>query len=461
MSESAETIKIIEGGGVTSPKGFRAAALAAGIKKKKGALDLSLLLADGPCHAAAVFTRNQVAAAPVILGRQSIQAGPNAIRGVLVNAGNANSCTGAQGMRDAQAMQRLMSEGLSEAITRTSERGSAATSGEGDPALHGSIEAGPIAAESILVMSTGVIGRPLPMPKLETGIKTLPSRLSEASSEGDRLARAMMTTDTRPKQRALRVDTEAGNFTIGGVVKGSGMIHPDMATMLGILCTDAHVEHGLLDSLLREAVEQSFNRISVDGDTSTNDAVAILAGGSSGVEVRADDPATVDAFRHALTELCQHLAKEIVRDGEGAGRFATVEVFGARNDAEAKAVAMTLCTSPLIKTALAGGDPNWGRVLAAAGRAPANVDPDRLCLDIGAGEAPVAWLRLCEGGACLPDPDGRRERAAAEIFGGEAVYLRLDLGVADADFESKPGHAIAWTCDLTADYVRTNADYRS
>ena len=400
-------------GSVTSPQGFVAAAVAAGIKQS-GRPDLVLVAADRDCAAAGVFTRNRVAAAPVLLDRATLAAGPAALRGVLINAGNANACTGEPGLADAREMQRLAAAALG---TRP---------------------------EQLLVMSTGVIGVPLPMTRVAAGVAALAPLLSAGG--GLAAAEAIMTTDTRPKRAAVVVDLPDGQVTIGGMAKGAGMIHPDMATLLGVLTTDAVVAPDVLDSSLREAVAASFNAISIDGDTSTNDSIILFANGAVGVAV-ADDESRA-RFAAALTDLCVQLAQMIVRDGEGATRFVTLVVSGAASTVDARRVADTIATSPLVKTAFAGGDPNWGRIMMAAGRSGAALDPARLALSVIAPGAPP--LQLVRGGT----PTGYAEADAAAVFAQPEFTVHLDLGLGD-------GAATLWTTDLSHEYVSINADYRT
>ena len=400
-------------GSVTSPQGFVAAAVAAGIKQS-GRPDLVLVAADRDCAAAGVFTRNRVAAAPVLLDRATLAAGRAALRGVLINAGNANACTGEPGLADAREMQRLAAAALG---TRP---------------------------EQLLVMSTGVIGVPLPMTRVAAGVAALAPLLSAGG--GLAAAEAIMTTDTRPKRAAVVVDLPDGQVTIGGMAKGAGMIHPDMATLLGVLTTDAVVAPDVLDSSLREAVAASFNAISIDGDTSTNDSIVLFANGAVGVAV-ADDESR-DRFAAALTDLCVQLAQMIVRDGEGATRFVTLVVSGAASTVDARRVADTIATSPLVKTAFAGGDPNWGRIMMAAGRSGAALDPARLALSVIAPGAPP--LLLVRGGT----PTGYAEADAAAVFAQPEFTVHLDLGLGD-------GAATLWTTDLSHEYVSINADYRT
>ena len=400
-------------GSVTTPRGFVAAAVAAGIKQS-GRPDLVLVASDRDCAAAGVFTRNRVPAAPVLLDRETLAANRAALRGVLINAGNANACTGEPGLADAREMQRLAAAALG---TRP---------------------------EQLLVMSTGVIGVPLPMTRVAAGVAALAPLLSAGG--GLAAAEAIMTTDTRPKRAAVVVDLPDGQVTIGGMAKGAGMIHPDMATLLGVLTTDAVVAPDVLDSSLREAVAASFNAISIDGDTSTNDSIVLFANGAVGVAV-ADDESRA-RFAAALTDLCVQLAQMIVRDGEGATRFVTLVVSGAASTVDARRMADTIATSPLVKTAFAGGDPNWGRIMMAAGRSGAALDPARLALSVIATGAPP--LQLVRGGT----PTGYAEADAAAVFAQPEFTVHLDLGLGD-------GAATLWTTDLSHEYVSINADYRT
>ena len=403
----------LQDGGVTSPQGFTAAATAAGIKQS-GRPDLVLVISDRDCSAAGVFTRNQVAAAPVLLDRETLAVNAAAIRGVVINAGNANACTGEPGLANAREMQRLA------AI-----------------AVGGS-------AEQFLVMSTGVIGIPLPMDRVEAGIAAAAPLLSPANSRA--AAEAIMTTDTRPKFMALKVELPGGRVVLGGMAKGAGMIHPDMATMLSVLTTDAAVPAAMLDNLLREAADRSFNAISIDGDTSTNDTVLLLANGASGVTI--DDEVGLAAFGAALDELCHALAMMVVRDGEGVSRVVTIRITGATTAADARKVADTIATSPLVKTAFAGGDPNWGRIMMATGRSGVELRQDRLALWVAAPDGePLAIVRN-------GTPTDYRESDAAAVFALSEFAVHVDLGDGD-------GEAVIWTTDLTHDYVTINADYRT
>ncbi|MDX1614764.1 MAG: bifunctional glutamate N-acetyltransferase/amino-acid acetyltransferase ArgJ [Candidatus Promineifilaceae bacterium] len=400
-------------GTVTSPLGFRAGAAASGLKKK-AQLDLAVLLSDGDCAAAGTFTRNQVVAAPVTLDQETLAAHGERIRGVVANAGNANACTGSAGLTVARQMQ------------------AAAAAAVG------------VEPEQFLVLSTGVIGVPLPLEKVRDGLRIVTRGL--APDGGAAMAKAIMTTDTQPKHLAIRLDLPEGPVTLGGIAKGSGMIHPNMATMLAVITSDVGATPAELHSLLLPAVQQSFNAISVDGDTSTNDTVLILANGASGVEL--EDPAVKAQFAHALNYLSVELAKMIVRDGEGVSKFVEIRIEGAPDDAAARAVAQTVATSPLVKTALAGSDANWGRILAAAGRA--GVPFDQYQVDLWVGNPGAATLRLVADGM----PTAYAEADAAAIFAQTAINVGLKLGAG-------PGTAVMWTGDLTHDYITINADYRT
>jgi glutamate N-acetyltransferase/amino-acid N-acetyltransferase len=406
-------MKLIPNGTVTSPAGFVAAAATCGLKES-GKPDLALVSSDRDCSVAGVFTQNQVAAAPVLLCKETLKSSSSHARGVVVNAGNANACTGEPGMVAARKMQSLAAE-----------------------ALH-------CAAEQVFPLSTGVIGAQLDIVKVEAGIKAASTSLS--AKGGASAAEAIMTTDLQPKQLAVQIDLPGGPVIVGGMAKGSGMIHPNMATMLGVITTDAAVPPGDLQSLLLAAVNQSFNRISVDGDTSTNDTVLLLANGASGVS--ADDPASIAVLSTALNFVCTELAQMIVRDGEGASKFVELVVTGAPDADQAAAIASTIATSPLVKTAFAGSDPNWGRILAAAGRAGVSFDQTQVALWIDSPESDR--LQLVAGGTpCLFS-----ESDAAEIFSKAEIQVHLDLGHGD-------GEATMWTCDLTHEYVTINADYRT
>jgi glutamate N-acetyltransferase/amino-acid N-acetyltransferase len=388
--------------------GFRSGAAACGLKTS-GALDLALIVAGAPAAAAGVFTTNLVQAAPVLFDRAALARPGARFRAVVANSGCANACTGERGLADA-----------------------AATASQTGFALG-------CAPEEVLVLSTGVIGVPLDLEKVTRGIRAAAARLGEDATD---VTRAVMTTDTRPKTAQGEVRLPGGRAVVRGFAKGAGMIHPNMATMFAVLTTDATAPPALLARALRGAAEESFNRISVDGDMSTNDTVLLLASGTSGVEVRdADEP----SFTAALAGVCVALARQIVRDGEGATRLVEIAVRGAADVGQARVVADGIARSSLVKTAIHGGDPNWGRILAAAGSCGAAIDPGRLRLAFGLPGREV-WVVL---GGSRADYD---ERAAASLLALDPVHIGLDLGLGDAC-------CVVWTCDLSAEYVAINAHY--
>ncbi|MBN2470535.1 MAG: bifunctional glutamate N-acetyltransferase/amino-acid acetyltransferase ArgJ [Anaerolineae bacterium] len=396
--------------------GFNVAGLATGIRKS-GRRDMALIVSATPCTAAGVFTTNLVKAAPVLLDQQHLAQNASGIRAVVVNAGVANACTGAQGMQDAVA---------------TADHTAAALG---------------CAPADVLVMSTGVIGTTLPMDKITAGVDALAGAL--APDGWADAAEGIMTTDTVPKTACITVETPDGAYTIAGIAKGSGMIAPNMATMLATVVTDAALDAAALQGALSAANGQSFNQIVVDGDMSTNDSVLLLANGASGVSVTPGEG--LDAFQAALAEVCTVLAKDIVMDGEGATRFITLHITGAADDAAARQVGMAIATSPLVKTAFYGADANWGRILAAAGRAGVALDPARLALWIAPGESDCAdGLQLVTGGS----PTAYSEDEAAAIMSSPEVSARLDLGAG-------AGQSTIWTCDLSHEYVSINGHYRT
>ncbi len=407
--------------------GFDAAGVAAGIKKNGGP-DLALIASRVPCAAAAIFTQNQLPAAPVLHGRQLLAYNNEAIYGVVINSGCANACTGTPGNANA----RLMAEVVEQTIGATDN--------------------------TVFVMSTGVIGVQLPMEKLLAGVAPVVDAL--APEGWPAAAHAIMTTDTLPKLETRSVvlgaagDGSETRCRITGMAKGAGMIHPNMATMLAVVATDAPVAPALLQMALEAAAARSFNRISIDGDTSTNDGVILLANGlCGGARMESADDARFAPFLAALTEVCAALAQAIVRDGEGATRFVAIHVNGARDDAQAHAAANTVATSPLVKTALFGGDANWGRILAAVGRSGAEVEPLRtaLFIDGGPAHAPrVGELQLVQAGTPLP----YSEATASTLFAQPEIDIRVELGLGS-------GSATVWTSDLSYDYVRINGDYRT
>jgi glutamate N-acetyltransferase/amino-acid N-acetyltransferase len=404
----------IPNGSVTSARGFTAAAAHAGLKAD-GALDVALLVSATSCATAGVFTKNALRAAPVVYDADLLAERPGRIRAVAMNARVANACTGTPGLAAARGMAQ------------------AAEQAAGLP------------ARTALVLSTGVIGIALPLEQVADGLRVAAGRLT--SEGGADAARAIMTTDTRPKHCAVRFETPAGMVTVGGIAKGSGMIHPDMATLLAVLTTDATAEPATLQPLLRRVADRSFNAISIDGDTSTNDTALLLASGASGVDPSRDG-ALWKTFEAAVQHVARALALAIVADGEGASKLVEIQVVGAVSEAAAREVGRAIARSALVKTAIYGADPNWGRILAAAGAAGVALAVDRLSLQAAAGDGD--WLTLASGGATAhPDP-----AAARAIFQHKTIRLRIDLGLGRAE-------AAVWTCDLTPEYVRINADYTS
>jgi glutamate N-acetyltransferase / amino-acid N-acetyltransferase len=382
--------------------GFRFAGVAAGIKGDDGKLDVGVIAAGAPATAAAVFTQNRVAAAPIALSRSVLARTRGRVRGVVVNSGNANACTGPAGMTDAKRMGAL---------------GKAACGGD------------------VLVASTGVIGRPLPMDRVAAGIAAAGAAL--APDGFARFAQAIMTTDKRPKTAARTVTVGREAITLLGATKGAGMIAPNMATTLTFVVTNAAVPAPALRRLVAAACEPTFNAIAVDGDTSTNDTLAVLAGGAGAASPRAQK-----AIGAALADLLDELAHLLVGDGEGVHHVVTIEVRGARTERDARAVARRVAISPLVKTAIAGGDPNWGRVLCAVGNAGVELRPDRLALAIGG-------IPIVRRGCAV---DGWDPAAVAAAMRAPAYTMAIDLGA---------GRAAAryLACDLSHEYVTINADY--
>ncbi len=395
---------VLAGGGVTSARGFRAGAVAAGIKKN-GALDLCIVWSDQPAAVAGVFTQNKVRAAPVQLSEQRVRHG--SARGVVVNAGNANACTADSGMANAREMSRLTADKL------------------------GARE------DEILVASTGVIGVQLPMDRVREGI----GRIELSAQAGAEAARAIMTTDLQPKERAVRLRLGDITITVGGMSKGSGMIHPNMATLLAFITTDAAVDSSFLQAALKAAADVSFNMISVDGDTSTNDTLIALANGVAGNRpIRSGTPEAA-SFQEALNDVAIDLAKAIARDGEGASKLIEVLVEGAPSATDARLAARSVISSSLFKAAVYGSDPNWGRILCALGYSGAEFDPLRADVSIGK----VCLMR--DGQIQAFD----RAAAVAEMAGPDVfVGVHLHAGRAQAR---------AWGCDLTEKYVEINGRY--
>ena len=402
---------------IESVKGFRVAGVHAGLKKD-GALDFALISSETDCMTAGVFTRNKVKAAPVLLNMERLRENASGIRAVAINTVSANACTGAKGLENARATSELIAEQLE------------------------------IDSDQVLVMSTGVIGTHLPMDKISRGVE-----LSSASMGGDwgAAAAGIMTTDTRPKLGSITVQTAKGQVTLAGIVKGAGMIAPNMATMLSVIVTDANLSLSLAQSALSAASQQSYNRIVIDGDTSTNDMVVLMCNGASGVAV--SDVDDVAIFREALSALTRYLAQEVVRDGEGVTKFVTLDIRNAESVAVAERIGQTIGASVLTKSAFYGSDANWGRIVAAAGRAEVPFDPDSSSLYVAAGES----LPAAERGLLIFSqgmPTDYREADAAAIMAEPSIYFTLDCGIGAAD-------ATIWTCDISHDYITINGDYRS
>ena len=402
---------------IDSVAGFRAAGVHAGLKKDD-ALDFCLVVSDADCIAAGVFTRNKVKAAPVLLDMERLETGGESIRAVATNTISANACTGSIGLANARATSELVADALG------------------------------VSAKQVLVMSTGVIGTHLPMDKIARGVELSSADLG---SDWRAAAAAIMTTDTRPKLGSVRVESESGSYTVAGMVKGAGMIAPNMATMLCVIVTDAALDSAAANQALQSSTKESFNRIVVDGDTSTNDTVLLLANGESGVAPSTKKELAV--FQDALGELCRYLAQEVVRDGEGVTKFVTLDVVNADCEASAERIGQTIGASVLTKSAFYGSDANWGRIVAAAGRAGTPFDPDRTSLRVAVGESPSddnRGLEIFSGGM----PTDYREADAAAIMAEPSITFTLDCGMGS-------GCATIWTCDISHDYISINGDYRS
>lgn len=399
--------QFIKNGTVTSAKGFLAAGIFSGIKKKKK--DLALIYSETPCTAAGTFTLNKVKAAPLLVSQDIIK-GKNEVKAVIVNSGNANACTGEAGYNDALKMQSHCGEKLG------------------------------INASEVLISSTGVIGQLMPMDKLLSGIDEIVPQLSVDG--GFDAAEAIMTTDKKMKSFAVKVELFAGSVTIGAICKGSGMIMPNMATMLAFVTTDAKIETGLLQKLLSKAVKNSFNKISVDGDTSTNDMVVLLANGKSGISVN-ENSEDENLFYEALEALSIEMAKSIVSDGEGATKLVTINVSGAHSEVEADLVGKAVANSSLVKTAIYGEDANWGRIMSAAGNSGASIEPEKMSIFFN--NSPVV----------LPNYNiVLDEVEAKEILAKDEFQIKINLN--GGKYSST-----WWTCDFTEEYVKINANYRT
>jgi glutamate N-acetyltransferase/amino-acid N-acetyltransferase len=399
-------IHFIKGGTVTTAQGFSAGATYAGLKTfAEDKLDLGLIISETPCVAAGVFTTSTIKSPTVTLNRGHLA--QSASRGIIVNAGIANTCVGEQGFKDAREMAILAAR---------------------------KVNARP---EELLVCSTGVIGVELPMSLIRDGV----NQIELTDQGGHDVARAMMTTDTRPKEAAVSFESSGRTVHLGGVAKGSGMIHPNMATMLSFITTDAAVEKGFLHHTLKEVADLSYNMLTVDGDSSTNDTVLVLANGLAGNSPISAGSPEAETFKAALTEVAVYLTRELARDGEGASHLITVEVGGARDTNDARQAARTIASSSLVKSAVYGADPNWGRILAALGRSGTTVEESKIDLFING-------VCIMEGGSPVPF---HRDAVMALMRQPEVTFrIHLNLG---------EGRATAWGCDLTQEYVIINSAY--
>ena len=402
----AGAIEFLEGGTVTSVQGFLAGATFAGLKTfAEDKLDLAIIFSETLCAVAGVFTKSTIVSPTVGFNRKLVAKG--SAKGVVVNAGIANTCVGEQGFKDAEDMAAAAAQKLG------------------------------VGADEILVCSTGVIGVELPMSLIRSGME----QINLADQGGHDVARAMMTTDTRPKEVAVTFEVDGKQVRMGGVAKGSGMIHPNMATMLSFITTDAAVDQAFLQAKLSEVSDESYNMLTVDGDTSTNDTVLVLANGLAGNSPINAGSAASESFEEALSQVCVHLTRELARDGEGASRLITVEIGGAQDKEDARKAARSIASSNLVKSAVYGADPNWGRVLMALGRCGTIVDEAKIDLYVNG-------VCIMESGKPVPF---HRDAVVALMQGSEVIFrLQLHMG---------QGEATAWGCDLTEEYVIINSAY--
>jgi glutamate N-acetyltransferase / amino-acid N-acetyltransferase len=397
------------GVGVCAPRGFRAGVAAAGIRGDgdDARLDVAVVASDVPASAAGVFTRNTVKAAPVVISQLTLRRG-TPISAIVINAGNANACTGPQGLRDALVMCTTTADAL-----------------DVDPG-------------EVLVCSTGVIGRPMPMQQVTSGVRTACHGLNR---DGERAARAILTTDRRPKLAGSRLQVSGVSYRVAGMAKGAGMLRPDLATLLAIVTTDAPVPADVLQHMVERVADDTFNCLTVDGDTSTNDSFIVLANGAAGGAPLTRDSRRLDELERSLREVCESLSEQIVADAEGASRYFRVDVAGAGSDEEARTAARTVAESPLVKTAMAGSDPNWGRIVAALGRSGARFTLDRCTVALAGVEV------FRQGSPCPVDLEAVRSAM---------TRARVDVAV---NLGAGTGRGHAWGCELTAGYVSINADY--
>ncbi|HLS23643.1 MAG TPA: bifunctional ornithine acetyltransferase/N-acetylglutamate synthase [Pseudogracilibacillus sp.] len=395
-------------GSIVTPKGFKTAGLHSGVKRKRK--DLGVIYAERPANAAAVYTLNKVVAAPITVTKKTLTE-EKKVQAVIVNSGNANACTGTKGLKDAQTMQQVTAE-----VFQTKP-------------------------EYVAVASTGVIGEPLPMEKITSHIEKL--EIGTTQTHAEAFSEAILTTDTFPKSICYETEIEGKRVSVAGCAKGSGMIEPNMGTMLAFITTDAVIESDVLEQLLRAVVNRTFNNVTVDGDTSTNDMVLVLASEAAGHGTLTQEHPDWGQFVLALEKTCEYLAKQIARDGEGATKLIEVEVTGATSEETARQVAKAIVGSSLVKTAVYGADANWGRIIAAVGYSGVEINPDTIDLTLGS-------IPLLKGSA----PVTYSEEEATAYLKGDVININVDLHLGE-------GKAKAWGCDLTYDYVRINASYRT
>lgn len=399
-------------GGITAPKGFLASGLHCGVRASQSKKDLAMIYSQSPCTAAAVYTQNKVYGAPITVTRNNIANGM--AQAMICNSGNANTCN-ADGIEKAEAMCQMTAEALG------------------------------LSPEDIIIASTGVIGAVLPLEPIAKGIKELAPKLT--ADGGALAAEAIMTTDTQAKEEAYAIKIGGKTVTIGAMAKGSGMIHPNMATMLGFLTTDAAISTPMLQRALKLAVDDTFNMVSVDGDTSTNDMVSIMANGMAENPLIEGEDADFDAFLAVVKEICTSMSKKIAGDGEGATKLLECTVNGAPSTALAKAIAKSIITSSLFKAAMFGADANWGRILCAIGYTEGEFQIDTISVDIS---SPKGSIHVCENGAGVAFD----EETAKNILLEEEIHIQVEM-------KQGSGMATAWGCDLTYDYVKINGDYRT
>ncbi len=398
--------------GVIAPKGFKAGSVHCGLKRSIKNHDIGIITSGKPCKAAALFTTNQIVAAPIKYSRKIVKKG--IAHAIVVNSGNANACTGEKGYKDAETMARLTAGLLN------------------------------VSPNEVIVASTGIIGRPLPMKKIQSGIKKASVSLGKQNTHAINIAKAIMTTDTVPKHIAVKTRISGKGVTIGAIAKGSGMISPNMATMFCFITTDASISLNTLRSCIKKSVEHSFNQITVDGHMSTSDMVVILANGMAhNRTLTSKSGNALVSFQKALDYVTLHMAKAIVKDGEGATKFIQVEVNKAKTESDAKEIARRVAESPLVKTAINGEDPNWGRIISAAGYAGVTLNESRLCLSVN------KIMIYKNGLPVTPIP----KKLLSEMKKDE-IKIQLNLGMGEKS-------TTLWTCDLSKEYIKINAEYHT